>query len=134
MKRLRIAAVIMIIHGLLELCGLIPAVLANHLPQLPPIFALDFFKQNLALMGVMGAIFGIVRIVAAVKIWRNQMSGFVLGVIMGAVTLALMVFMIPSGIMDGVLAGAALIVLLDGYFTSRKIVGTNRSAQSEGSD
>lgn len=123
MRKLKVAAVIMIIHGLIEISGIVSVLLAKQLSGMPSIFALDFFKQNMALVGVMGVIFGILRITAASKIWRNQMSGLALGAVMCIITLLLMIFMIPSGIMDGVLAGGALILLLDVYFTGKDITG-----------
>jgi len=121
MSKLKIAANIMIIHGTVEIAGFAAALFANHMTGIS-IFALDFFAKNLLLIGIMGAIFGILRIFAAAKILRNEMSGFALGIVMCVITLTLMIFMIPSGIIDGIFAGAALILLLDVYFMKKKIV------------
>ena len=38
------------------------------------------------------------------------------------ITLALMIFMLPAGLADGLFAGSALLLILTGYFGSRKIV------------
>jgi hypothetical protein len=38
------------------------------------------------------------------------------------ITIALMMFLLPAGIMDGILAGSALILILMQYFGDKKIV------------
>lgn len=74
------------------------------------------------LMLAMGAIYGIVRIIGAVGLWRNRVWGLALSVINCVVTMTLMMFMLPAGIMDGILACAALILILTQYFGNKKIV------------
>ena len=44
-------------------------------------FKVPYFKDNMNLMLVMGAIYGIVRIIGAVGLWKNRMRGLVLSVI-----------------------------------------------------
>lgn len=84
-------------------------------------FIVPYFEEHMDLMLVMGAIYGIVRIIGAVGLWRNRMWGLALSVINCVVTMALMIFMLPAGIMDGILACGALILILAQYFGDRKI-------------
>lgn len=78
--------------------------------------------NNMNLMLVIGAIYGIIRVIGAVGLWKNKMWGLVLSVINCVITLALMMFMLPAGIMDGVLASSSLILILTQYFGDKKII------------
>lgn len=69
----------------------------------------------------MGAIYGVVRVIGAVGLWKNRMWGLALSVINCVITMALMIFMLPAGIMDGILATTALLLILLQYFGNRKI-------------
>ena len=129
MKKYKIASILMFIHGaFIEIGGCLCLI---------PIFFMDsdkfdvnqyfsfivpYFKDNMNLMLVMGAIYGIVRIIGAVGLWKNRMLGLVLSVINCVVTMALMMFMLPAGIMDGILATTALILILIQYFGNKKII------------
>ncbi len=73
-------------------------------------------------MSIAGLIYGVVRVIGAVGLWKNRMWGLVLSVIICVITMALMIFMLPAGIMDGILACSALILILVQYFGNRKIV------------
>ena len=125
-KRLKIAAILMIIHGALmeAVPGLLlmPFVASNsNAEDVPPIFSLDFFRNNLALMLPMAVIFGVTRVIGAVGVLKNRKWGFILSVINCVITMNLMLFMIPAGIADGILASTALLLLLSGYFGNQKI-------------
>lgn len=86
-------------------------------------FKFPYFQENLHMMLVMGAIYGVVRIIGAVGLLKNRMWGLALSVINCVITMGVMMFMLPFGIMDGILASAALILILMQYFGSRKIEG-----------
>ena len=125
-KKLKTAAILMIIHG--AMIEAIPSLLmmpsiASGLDgtEMPPIFAIDFFKDNLMLMMPMAVMFGITRVIGAIGVLKNRMWGFYLSVINCVITMNLMLFMIPSGIADGILACSALILLLIGYFGKQTI-------------
>ena len=128
MKRYKIAALLMIIHGgFMEVGGVlcaIPAMLLGtdsfDMSQYFT-FKLPYFQENLYMIMVMGAIYGIVRVIGAVGLLQNRMWGLVLSVINCVVTMALMMFMLPAGIMDGLLACSALILLLTQYFGGKEI-------------
>jgi uncharacterized membrane protein (DUF2068 family) len=130
MKKYKIASILMMIHGgCMELGGvlcLIPAlILGTEKFDITQYFSfkLPYFQDNLYMMLMMGAIYGVVRIVGAVGLLRNRMWGLALAVINCVITMALMMFMLPFGIVDGILASAALILILMQYFGDRQIEG-----------
>lgn len=53
---------------------------------------------------------------------ENRIWGLVLSIINCVITMALMMFMLPAGIMDGILATTALILILIQYFENKKII------------
>lgn len=85
-------------------------------------FIVPYFRDNMNLVLIMGVIYGIVRITGAVGLWKNRMWGLVLSIINCIVTMTLMMFMLPVGIMDGILATTALILILTQYFGNKKII------------
>lgn len=125
--KFRIAAILMIIHGAIIETGtgvcMLPLVWNlgedDNIKQY--IFANDVFRDNIILMMIMGIIFGITRVIGAIGVLKNRMWGFVLSIINCIVTMVVMIFMIPTGIVDGILACSALILLLIGYFRDREI-------------
>lgn len=126
-RKFKIAAVLMLIHGALMEAAtgifMLPAVLLlgenSDIKQY--IFANDFLQANLTLVMVMGIIFGILRIIGAIGVLKNRFWGFTLAFINCIITMILMMFMIPTGIMDGIFACTALVLLLMGYFGNREI-------------
>ena len=61
------------------------------------------------------------RLIGAIGLLKNRMWGLALSVINCVITLALMMFLLPAGVMDGILAGSALVLLLMQYFGDKKI-------------
>lgn len=128
MKKYKIAAILMIIHGgFMEIGGvlaMIPALMVGtdkfDIRQYFS-FKLPYFQDNLNMMIIMGAMYGILRVIAAIGLLRNRMWGLVLAVILCCITLTLMMFLVPAGIMDGVLAGISLVLILMQYFDGRVI-------------
>lgn len=59
--------------------------------------------------------------IGAIGLLKNRMWGLALSVINCVITLALMMFLLPAGVMDGILAGSALILMLMQYFGDKKI-------------
>lgn len=126
MKKYKLASLLMIIHGgCMEIGGvfcLIPALLFEGFDISQYFsFKLPYFQDNLYLMLIMGAIYGIVRIIGAIGLLKNKMWGLVLSVINCVLTMALMMFMLPFGIVDGILASAALILMLMQYYGDKTI-------------
>lgn len=128
MKKYKIAAILMIIHGgFMEIGGclaVIPAmILGSDKFDIGQYFSfkLPYFQDNLYLMIVMGAIYGIVRVIGAVGLLKNKLWGLALSVINCVLTMTLMMFLLPAGIMDGILACSALVLILLQYFGDKKI-------------
>lgn len=134
MRRYKIASLIMIIHGgFMEIGGVfcfIPAMIFGtdkfDIGQYFS-FKLPYFQDNLNMMIIMGAIYGVVRVVGAIGLLRNKMWGLMLSVINCIITMALMMFLLPAGIMDGVLASSALILILTQYYGSKEIVSNSNA-------
>ena len=128
MKKYKIAGALMIIHGgFMEVGGclaIIPAlILGSDKFDIGQYFSfkLPYFQDNLYMMIIMGAIYGIVRVIGAVGLLKNKMWGLALSVINCIITMALMMFLLPAGIMDGIFAVSALILMLTQYFGDKKI-------------
>ena len=66
-----------------------------------------------------------IRLIGAIGLLKNRMWGLVLSVIICIITITLMMFLLPAGIMDGILAGSALILILMGFYGDRKITNEN---------
>ncbi len=128
MKKYKIAAIIMIIHGgFMELGGvfcMIPALLLGtdkfDIGQYFE-FKLQYFQDNLYMMMVMGAIYGVLRLIGAIGLLKNRMWGLALSLIVSTITITLMMFLLPAGIMDGILAGSALALILMQYYGVKRI-------------
>ncbi|QEW04188.1 hypothetical protein [Microbacterium lushaniae] len=86
------------------------------------IFALPYLNDNLYLMMAMSGIFGVLRVIGAIGLARNQMWGLVLSLFNCGTTLTLMVFLMPPGLLDGLLTGSALVLILTGWLQRRPIV------------
>ena len=129
MKRYKIAAWLMIIHGgFMEiggvLCALPALILGSGKFDIGQYFSfkLQYLQDNLYMILFMGAIFGVMRIIGAIGLLKNRMWGLALSVINCVVTMILMMFMLPFGIQDGLLACIALVLILTQYFGNRKII------------
>ncbi len=128
MKKYKAAALLMIIHGgFMEIGGvlaMIPALLLGtdkfDIGRYFE-FKLSYFQENLYMMMVMGAIYGVLRLIGAIGLLKNRMWGLVLAVITSIITLTLMMFLLPAGIMDGILAGSVLVLILIQYYGDKKI-------------
>lgn len=128
MRRYQVAAALMIFHGgFMELGGvfalLAVPILGTDRLDIGQYFAfrLPYFQENLSMMMVMGAMYGVLRLIGAMGLLKNRMWGLALSVINCVITVALMMFLLPAGIMDGILAGSALVLMLTQYFGDRKI-------------
>ena len=67
-------------------------------------------------------IYGVLRLIGAIGLLKNRMWGLALSVINCVTTMILMMFMLPAGIADGILAGSALVLILIQYFGDKNIV------------
>ena len=129
MKKYKIASVLMMIHGaFMEIGGcfcLIPIFILGadkfNINEYIS-FIVPYFQENMDLMLIMGMLYGIVRVIGAVGLWKNRMWGLVLSILNCIITMILMMCMLPAGIMDGVLACSSLILILTQYFGDKKII------------
>lgn len=129
MKKYKIASLLMFIHGaFMEIGGclfLVPIfIVGSDKFDINQYFSfiVPYFRDNMNLMLVIGAIYGIVRVIGAVGLWKNKMWGLALSVINCVITMVLMMFMLPAGIINGIFATTALILILTQYFGNKKIV------------
>ena len=132
-EKYKLAAVLMLIHGALMEVGVCLALLLVLVMGSDKFdvnqyfsFIIPYFRDNMTLMLVMGGLYGVVRIIGAVGLRKNRLWGLALSVINCVITMALMMFMLPAGIMDGLLAASALILLLTQYFGKRDSVQEGR--------
>lgn len=93
-------------------------------------FALPYLQEHLLQVMAIAGIFGALRVVGAVGLWRGRIWGLALSVINCAVTLALMIFMLPAGIADGALSGTALVLMLTAYYGTRFVTGADAATAS----
>lgn len=129
MKKYKIASILMIIHGgLMEIGGCIAFIpvlaIGSDKVDISSFFSfiVPYLQENMNLMIVMGGIYGVVRVIGAIGLLKNRMWGLVLSLINCVITMALMIFMLPAGIIDGLLACTALILILWQYFGTKKII------------
>lgn len=129
MKKCKVAAAIMIIHGgFMELggvlCMIIALLLGTDRFDIGQYFEfkLPYFQDNLYMMMVMGAIYGVIRLIGAIGLLKNRMWGLALSLIISSITLTLMMFLLPVGIMDGILSGSSLILMLMQFYGDKTIV------------
>lgn len=129
MKSLKFAAILLLIHGLLMEFSIFVAFIVFMIIGLDMSksgeyfsFALPYLQDNLPQMMIMSGIFGAVRVIGAIGLLKNRMWGLTLSVINCVVTMVLMIFMLPAGIPDGILACTALVLILTGYYGKREIM------------
>ena len=132
-KSYKAAAILLIVQGgLMEFgvfIGVIPLILLGveqgsisaHFS-----FIVPYLQENLYLMMAMSGVFGALRLIGAIGILRDRLWGLALSVINCVITMALMIFLLPAGILDGIFSGTALILILTGYFGTRTISGDGR--------
>jgi uncharacterized membrane protein (DUF2068 family) len=133
-KKYKTAAILLIIHGgLFEISGLlaiIPIIIfKNNTQDISKYisFIVPYLQENIYLMCIMSGIYGTTRIISAIGLLKNRMWGFVLALINCIITMALMIFMLPAGIMDGILSCTTLVILLMEYFGKNKIILEKRT-------
>ncbi len=133
-RQLTIAGILLLIQGVLMeglvVVGLV-VLLSTGISQSvitdnAHIFALPYLQDNLYLMMAMSGIFAALRVVGAVGLLRNRLWGLALSLINCVITLTLMVFLLPAGLADGLLSGAALVLLLQAWL-GRDANGTLRT-------
>ena len=120
MKRYRVAAIIIIIHGFIELVGFF-SVLPTWLFRAGQGEIIPF-EPSSAEVVFAGAFWGILRLIAGIALFKNKMWGLAFSMITCSIVLATMLTISPLGVMDGILASSALILMLTQYFGKKKII------------
>lgn len=128
MKKYKIAALLMIIHGGLMEIGRALSFIALIVLKTDKFnieqyvfFKFPYYQDNVYMMIVMGVIYGMVRVIGAIGLLKNRMWGFTLSIINCIVTMLLMSFMLSMGIIDGILACSVLILMLLQYYEKVKL-------------
>ncbi|WP_424466776.1 hypothetical protein [Pseudoclavibacter helvolus] len=103
----------------------------DAITQRVDIFALPYLNENLYLMMAMSGIFGALRVTGAVAMARGRLWGLVLSLFNCGVTLVLMIFLLPPGLIDGLLTGSALVLILSGWLRGRPIIDARRPHSDE---
>ena len=119
MKRYKIAAIIIIIHGLIEIGGffsVLPIWLGATPSELIP------FDPPPPMIIIGGVIWGVMRLIGGIALFKNLKWGFVLSIINCIIAISAMFEMLPFGLMDATLGGTALILMLTQYFGKEKII------------
>ena len=120
MKRYKIAAMLIFIHGFVEICvglGFIPLWLSDFGTSAMEqyfVFIVPYLQENIHLVSILGMVYGSVWLVGAVGLWKDRMWGFAISVINCITTMVLMVFMLPAGIMDGIFSRSSLLLIMTG--------------------
>ena len=112
----RIASIFLILHGLIEIAGLI---FINSIPR-----ALISFgglegqdlEDNASAVAMYGVFWGIARLIAAWGSWSLQKWALLFGMCMSIVTLVAAITIIPAGVTDTLFAIIVLIFLLYAWF------------------
>jgi hypothetical protein len=112
-------AVLLILHGIIEL---LPALLvfAPDTGQAPAFIFADLAAHWQMTLGF-SIVCGLLRLAAAAGILKNLKWGWMLGVILSTVTLAVLTLYLPMGIMDAVFSGPVLLLLLIGRYPNAGI-------------
>jgi hypothetical protein len=112
----RIAGVFLIVHGLIEIAGL---VLIDSIPLALVSFGGlngQALERNASAIAMYGVFWGIARLVAAWGSWSLRKWAIALGISMSLVTLVAAITIIPAGVTDTMFAIPVLIFLLYAWF------------------
>jgi len=116
-RLLTAAAVLLLIHGLVELTALFAFVSPSYQPS----FIFEELSLHWAYAVWVGVIAGLVRVLAAAGILAHRRWGWALGLVISATTLVTLAFYLPFGIMDALLAWAVVILLLMSHYGGARI-------------
>ncbi len=122
MKKLKLVALFIFIHAAIEI-GTLPMVLMlSARGELGTMFLYPYLQENILIISCLGFILGFLRIVSGIAVIKNLKWGLILGILNSFLTLLLMTFYLPGGIIDGILASGALILLLSSHYKNAKII------------
>jgi len=122
----RIAAVLLILHGLLEIAGL-ALVNSNH-GTLIAFGGLTgtLLAENIQVVALIGVLWGFARLAAAWGTWISMKWAVALGIILSTITMTAAITIIPAGFTDTLFSSAVLILLLFTWFGSERLDNAGR--------
>ena len=109
---LKISAAILGFHGLVEVGGPLAFLAAPSLVSL-------LFPENTWFFVSIGVIWGAMRIVGAIGIFKNKKWAIALGIALEVATFAVAASLVPFGIIDMALAAPVLALLLYSLFEGK---------------
>lgn len=113
---LTVASVILLIHGAIELLGML-GILTGEAPP----FIFPEIRGHWQQAIFIGFVSGVIRVVAAVGVFRGMKWGITLGILFSAITFAGLTFYLPYGVMDALLSGIVLVLLVMAYWGKERI-------------
>ena len=111
---LRAAALVLFVHGAIEVLGL--GLLAAPPSALPPSLA-----ERPLFWGLIAALYGSARLVAAVGVWAGRTWAVALGILCSGATLVVAPSIPPWGVLDLLFALPTLVLLLGVWFGNSSI-------------
>jgi hypothetical protein len=112
----RLAGILLVLHGLIELSGIfMPDNFAENLQFFHGMDPSQIAANSISIV-LIGAMWGIIRLVAACGIWANKRWAAALGIAMSAATLVTALSVIPAGVVDTFLTAPVLALLLYTWF------------------
>ncbi|RPI28034.1 MAG: hypothetical protein EHM70_17175 [Chloroflexota bacterium] len=121
----RIAAVLLILHGVIEIAGL--ALIGSHPGALTAFGGLtgSLLEENIQTVALFGVLWGVARLAAAWGSWTLKKWAVALGIILSTITMIAAVTIIPAGFTDTLFSTPALILLLYTWFGNTEITEKN---------
>ena len=117
MTRYKVAAIIIIVHGAIELIFTLPIWLIEGAPSVfIPIAAPP---HNIEV--IIGSVWGILRLISGIGLYRNLIWGYALTFI-NCVFAITMILLAPLGIIGGILWGIVFILICSQCFAELKAV------------
>ncbi|MDP1614336.1 MAG: hypothetical protein Q8L68_00915 [Methylococcales bacterium] len=120
----KIASVLLILHGIMEVAGLFALNSPNQTAQTMENFGgmgKEQIAANMVSIVLLGALWGVTRFIAAWGIWSMKKWAISLGCVLSIISLIASISIIPFGVVDTLLGAPALILLLYTWFGNEKI-------------
>ncbi len=112
----RIASLLLIVHGMIEVSGIFMGDSITHNLQSFGGMEPSRMDANALPIALLGVVWGLTRLIAAWGAWGMRKWGIFLGIAMSLVTLVAAVTIIPAGVADTILTTPVLILLLYTWF------------------
>lgn len=121
LRSARIAASLLVVHGLIEMTGLLFAGAAANALQAFGSLQGEQLAANAVTIALFGGLWGAARWVAAWGVWSLHKWALALGGLLCLATIISALTIIPAGVADTALALPALIALLWAWFGNERV-------------